>query len=218
MNLRTELPDISNHWLEMDWLNSKALMAELGHGEIPRVMMIPTRKVLHKTVQAMQAVDILDIETYVGTSALNFALARPQARIVSVDKKPREFRATRSGRDETPEQLLARAGLHNVEFRIECSLKYLRSAGKFDFICIDGCHKQSHVFSEIPLALAALKPGGLIFLDDMQPEDYVPLPGWDRIPGPWRAVQSHIIAGMPIKVAPVVHEGAKTATAFILKC
>ena len=219
--MRTTLPTYETQALAADWAEAKAVFERIGELEVPAAMMVGTRRILYQTVRAMGAVSVLDIGTHTGLSALTFALAGCDVvTLDKVDANGPNGRWLKFGRRKPIDTLRAAGVEDRVTFIAQDSLKYLRGPATFDFICIDGCHRESHVKQELPLAIARLKPNGLIFMDDMQPPGYVPRPGWDRIPGPWNAVQRLLAAGLKVRVVPISQtlEGEQTATAFILAC
>jgi predicted O-methyltransferase YrrM len=219
MNLRKDLPLYDIPELAAAWEKAHAVFAGLNELEVPAAMMVGTRRILFQTA-LLCARDVLDIGTHTGLSALTFALAG--CNVTSLDKVDANGPQGRwvKFKRRKPRELMKAAGVaERVQFVAEDSLRFLaRTKQKFDLICIDGCHRQSHVQKELPLAIRRLRPDGLIFMDDMQPPDYVPRPGWDRIPGPWNAVQHLIKSGLKVRVVPISQtlEGEKTATAFIL--
>ncbi len=184
MNLRREVPD-GTQW-DAAWGDAYPILQALAPSA-PCCMSMEVRQRLFKIVRAMPARTVLDIGTYIGYSALNFALAvGPKGAVVTVDIDPNH--AQRLNRPE-PQDIARRAGVHDrMQFVIQDARAYLQTHRGFDLICIDGWHEAPAVYEEIRLSLGALNPNGLIFLDDVQPLDYEPPPGNDRFYGPARAV------------------------------
>lgn len=222
MNLRSEMPKYDTPALAAEWHRARRIFENIGELEVPAAMMMGTRRILFQTVLAMGADTVLDIGTHTGLSALTFALAGCD--VVSLDKIDANGPTGRwvKHKRRRPVDTLKAAGVaERVSFVTRSSLDYLaHTADRYDFICIDGNHKGDYVYHELPLALRCLNKNGLIFMDDMQPPGYEPLPGWAKIAGPWSAVDRHIRAGMAIKVVPIstTLEGERTATAFLLSC
>lgn len=216
-HLRPALPDIDTPELEAQWQEALALLTDLGELGQPCAMAVETREMLFKTIRAMGATRVLDIGTFTGASALAFALAvGPGGSVTTVDIRPANdadghWRAY--GRPRSPAKLMALAGVADrVEFVTLDSVAYLKATHKtFDLISLDGWHKESAVYAEIPLALDRLNPGGLIFLDDVQPAGYVPPPGLDVIDGPRKALERHARERAPFRMIP-----APPAMAFLL--
>lgn len=198
MNLRSELPGIGG--LDTEWR-----FAVAQQETAPCAMGLETREVLFKTVRAMGARSVLDIGTYRGHSALNFALAVGQGgRVVTVDIK-----------DWEPEALWRAAHCQRIERHLCDSRDYLAgSHSAFDFISIDGWHEDFCVYQEIPLAIGKLNPDGLIFVDDYHPPHFKPAPGCDFVAGPYIAVQRLLKEGLPVRVIEV---GKTRGCAFLVR-
>jgi predicted O-methyltransferase YrrM len=213
-NLRTELPGFDTPALAAEWEQ------RVGHLDVPCTLNLGTRRILYQAIRAMHARDVLDIGTYVGTSALAFALAvGPKGRVVSIDTEPDHWRKLGQPH-HPPEQLMAAAGVAGrVEFLTRDAREFLHLTGRlFDLICIDGWHEDFAVETEVTLALPRLNPGGLIYLDDVQREGAELPPGIDRIDGPRIALQRMLKAGAPFRVLPQQQtlEGEWTAGAWLL--
>lgn len=219
MSLRADIPAYDTPELESEWQQALKVLIDLGEMEIACAMSVGTRRILFQVVRAMGATDVLDIGTYTGASALAFALTGARVTTVDIrDANAADGHWKNAGRPRSPADTMAAAGV-SVEFVTSDSVKYLESTKRtFDFICIDGWHESSAVYAEIPLALERLKPGGLIFLDDVQPVGYTPLPGFDVIHGPRRALERHIKENSPFKIVPLprTFEGEQIACAFLI--
>ncbi|MCP3905551.1 MAG: class I SAM-dependent methyltransferase [Planctomycetes bacterium] len=119
---------------------------------------------------------VLEVGTYMGAGTLSVAQALAangdeSEGVVTVDM--RDVNSERGpwalyGASGSPRDNLAALGLgHLVEFILGSSLDYLPShAGGFDLIFLDGDHRAQIVYREVPMALAALRPGGIILLHD----------------------------------------------------
>lgn len=201
-----------------EWAPAYDVLESLGELGVACAMSIGTRRILFQTIRAMGATRVLDIGTYVGTSALNFALAVGEAgSVVSVDIEPDHW--LKVGRRWSPAELMQQAGVADrVEFVTMDARDYLRTtAERFDFISIDGWHEDFAVEEEVELALGRLNPGGLIFLDDVQDEGETPPPGLDVIDGP-RMALARLLQRFPIRAVHMrsTLEGEWSATAFLL--
>ena len=194
-NLRASLPDYDTPELRAEWKAVLDRLEAVRETGVPHAMGLATRSVLVRVIRAMGAKSVLDVGTSTGTSALAFALAVGEGgRVVSLDIRDAnapDAKWKQRNRPHSPERLMRAAGVADrVTFLTVDSRHYLRSTtDTFDFISLDGGHRESVVFDEIPLALARLNPGGLVFLDDMHPPGFIPNEGCDFIPGPWRAAQ-----------------------------
>lgn len=219
MSLRADVPAYDTPELADQWQGALAVLTEIGELGIPCAMSVGTRRILFQTVRAMGAVDVLDIGTYTGASALAFALTGARVTTVDIcDANAPDGWWSKAGRPRSPADTMAAAGV-SVEFVTCDSVKYLSSTQKkFDLISLDGWHEHFAVYAEIPLALKRLKPGGLIFLDDVQPAGYEPLPGLDVIDGPRRALERHMKEKARFKIVPLSRtiEGEKIACAFLV--
>lgn len=218
MTLREELPAFDTPDLAEQWAEALAVLTHVGELEVPCAMSVGARRVLFQVVRAMGARRVLDIGTYLGTSALAFALAVGEdGVVVSVDNQPHHWREQGA---RSPDHLMRDAGMSGrVEFVTQDARGYLRQTeDRFDLISIDGWHEDFAVEDEVGLALGHLLPGGLIFLDDVQVEgEELPI-GLDRIDGPRIALERMVQDGAPFRVVPVRQtlEGGWCAAAFLV--
>jgi O-methyltransferase len=224
-NLRTRLPEWDVAERPWTWVRAVDVFLEVSALNVPCCMGIGTRRMLFQIIKAMGARTVLDIGTYVGVSALNYALAvGDTGRVVTVDNRSANNEAAfwkTDGRPMTPRNMMNHAGvLNRVEFVTEDSVEYMLSERRrFDFISIDGWHEDFHVYKEIELAMKLLNPGGLIFMDDvMTHDDPIRPAGLDYIQGPYMALQRHLDEGAELNVS-YIHQafGDWTANAFLLR-
>jgi predicted O-methyltransferase YrrM len=186
--LPKELPHLPTSGYE--WLNALDRMRDVGHEALPCAMGLRTREFLFHLIREMEFKRVLDIGTYLGTSALNFALAVGEDGLVTtVDITPDHHLNFYM---PSPAQIWREA---LVEKRIEQvfadSRDFLRMEPRiYDLISIDGWHQYDCVMEEIRLASYRLRPGGVIFLDDIQPPYFERPEGIDYIPEPYQAVQT----------------------------
>jgi predicted O-methyltransferase YrrM len=164
----------------------------------------------------------LDIGTYVGTSALCFALAVGRGgHVVTLDVKDANaddgFWKV-DGRSQRPRDLMERAQVsERVDFFTESGLNYLRRTDTmFDFVCIDAGKNKQEDYEVVRLALSRLNPDGLIFMDDVFPHNRPIRPGGFSEPGPWLVLE-RLRREMKITVHQFNRtiEGAEIRCAFI---
>lgn len=223
-NLRTQLPDIGGRALHQQWLQARDTMAAVNSLSTFRAMSVGTREMLFKTTVAIGARRVLDIGTYVGTSALAFALAvGEEGSVVTLDivdaNAPDGYWHV-DGRAECPKDMMARAGVASrVEFVTQSGLDYIQfTEREFDFICIDGGKNFAEDYATALGALARLAPGGLLFFDDVFPTGKPIYPGGYHEDGPWRVVkkltEDHPLRHVQIDQTP---DGGKVRCAFVVR-
>lgn len=110
--------------------------------------------------RAIGAQRILEVGTYNGASAINFALTCPHAHITTYDVRPEAG------------ELIAQAE-PTVRARIERRVadfahdgERLRTDPRYDFVFIDGDHKAPAVSADSELAFERIAPGGIIAWHD----------------------------------------------------
>jgi predicted O-methyltransferase YrrM len=172
----------------------------------------------------MGARRVLDIGTYVGTSALMYAMAVGHGgRVVSVDTDDvngvgGHWHNVRGA--VPPASLMKSADLaERVDFVRMDARDFLEcTCDRFDLISLDGWHEDFAVEREIELSLDRLTPNGLIFLDDVQAANEELPAGFDRIDGPRVAVERLLRNGAPFRVVhlPRTLDGDWCAGAFLL--
>ena len=219
--LLTGLPDYSTPELLKQWEEARAVLERVGELGVPQAMGVETRSVLFRVIRALGYTKILDIGTSTGTSALAYALAAgKRGHVVTVDKLDANDpygRWQKRNRPFPPWKLMHVADVADrVEFVTEDSVRYLQNTphNTFEFISIDGSHRESVVYKEIRLALKRLRRGGLIFLDDMHPPGFVPNEGCDFIPGPWIATQRRLAESSELKL---IHPVDGLPVAFLVR-
>ncbi|MEM8808694.1 MAG: class I SAM-dependent methyltransferase [Cyanobacteria bacterium P01_G01_bin.38] len=178
------------------------------------------RKALFHLLRALKPAHVLEVGTHVGFSTLHIAAAlnandvsandaSTKARLTTVDildvndpvKQP--WRAY--GLEHSPQGLLDAAGYAgHTQFVTSGSLEFLEQCDeRFDFIFLDGSHAAPVVYQEVPKAISALNPGGVILLHDY----YTNLEWlWENknfIPGPCLAIQRLQAEGADLKVVPL---------------
>jgi len=165
-------PAISQQW-------KTALAERSNHGidiQIKGSSNVVDGRVLFAVARRFRARRVLEVGTYMGAGTLSFAQAiaghgEDVEGVVTVDM--RDVNSDRGpwalyGASGSPRANLATLGLDaTVEFVLGSSLEYLPDhAESFDLIFLDGDHRAQIVYREIPMALAALRPGGIILLHD----------------------------------------------------
>jgi predicted O-methyltransferase YrrM len=126
----------------------------------------------------IRAKRILEIGTFNGNTALNFALNLPEAEIVTVDLPPNwdnnlainvpDLYANVTDRSAIGVQFRDHpsAGRIRQVFGDSGTLDFASLGGKFDFIFIDGNHHYDYVVSDTKKAIEVLAPGGVIAWHD----------------------------------------------------
>lgn len=222
-NLRCDVPDYDTPDLFIQWESARKKMVSLGEGPVHRAMSVCTRRILFQAVRAMGAKSVLDIGTYVGTSAANFALAVGEGgSVVTVDvvdaNGPNGY-WKQDGRPHSPRELAEKVGGGSVEFVTQDGTEYLRQTDRtFDLICIDGGKGEDDTYEQLPLAAAHLNPNGIIFMDDFFP-DGQPMPSGYYEPGHYLAVKRHMDEGAPIKFVYLSRtlDGSRIACAWVVR-
>lgn len=188
-NLREGMPDYDTPELRGQWeREGLAVLKRVGELGVFRAMSVGTRQMLFQSARAIGARSVLDIGTYVGTSALAFALA--VERVVTVDyvdaNAPDGYWKI-DGRTRSPAGLMEAAGVADrVEFVTATDANYLAGTDdRFDLICIDASKDSEEDYLTTGLALKRLNPGGLMFFDDVFPEGKPMKAGGYSVLGPW---------------------------------
>lgn len=176
------------------------------------------RRAIYYLIRHFRPRTVLEIGTHIGASTMHIAAALRRAqeedpeeayRMTSVDIVDVNDRATTPWLDYgscySPAELAERLGLQDqISFVTAGSLDYLASCDEqYDFIFLDGDHAPSTVYQEIPSALQALRPEGIILLHDYFPQLQ---PLWSNravIRGPWLATERLRSEGAEFKVIPL---------------
>lgn len=169
------------------------------------------RRAIFHLIRALRPRRVLEIGTNVGFSTLHIAAAmEPGAEITTVDivdvNDPADQPwAGDGGPAYAPRDLLAAAGLgETVRFVKGASLDFLEAPPeRYDFIFLDGSHDAAVVYREVPLALAALEPGGTILLHDYYPGHRWLWTNKVVIPGPCLAAERLRREGASVTVLPL---------------
>lgn len=177
------------------------------------------RRAIFHLVRALRPQRVLEVGTNVGFSTLYIAAALASgARITTLDiidvNDPAEQPwADAGGAPYLPRDLMRAAGFADmVRFVKSDSIAFLEQGRKqendagqqpYDLIFLDGSHKAEVVYREIPLALGALAPGGVILLHDYYPDHRWLWNNKVVIPGPCLAVERLRAEGAQITVLPL---------------
>lgn len=199
------------------WVRAHALLDRFpiieGHGGINP----GDRRAIFHLVRALAPRSVLEIGTHVGASTLHIATALSQLphgtedppKFVTVDiadvNCPERRPWERHGAQYSPAQMMRDAGFDPfVRFVTSDALTFLESNDeKFNFIFLDGSHAATAVYREIPAALRALAPGGVILLHDYFPDNKPLWPNGALIPGPFMAVERHRVEGAKVRIQPL---------------
>jgi len=174
------------------------------------------RRALHYMMDHFRPKRILEVGTHIGASTAWMAsLLKRQAledgvpfKLTSMDVKDVNCEQTRYwlnfGADCSPAERMSRLGVSDaVRFVASDSLQYLRDTkDTYDFVFLDGNHRASHVYCEIPLVLDRLAPGGVVLLHDYCPDGRIL---WSQEPviiGPYEAVKRHQREGKKLVPLP----------------
>jgi predicted O-methyltransferase YrrM len=127
----------------------------------PEINTPPTDYIPLATIaRAIGARRILEVGTFNGASAINFALACPEAVITTYDIRPESGELLAGAEPE----LLRRIDRRIANFADEGPR--LHAEPPYDFIFIDGNHRLEAVRRDSALALACVRPGGVITWHD----------------------------------------------------
>lgn len=172
------------------------------------------RRALYYITRSMNACNILEIGTHIGssTTALALAMSRNQGvkKLITVDildvnnELSRVWETAQS--PASPASFVKRLNLaHFVHFRVSNAVNQLTITDSelFDLIFLDGDHSAAAVYTEIELALKKLKVGGIIVLHDYFPNGEAIWKGKAPLLGPWLAVSRYNKENAPFKVVPL---------------
>lgn len=200
-------------WQEME----PELARVIGAADLPGGVNPGDRRAIFSLVRSLGPQSVLEIGTHVGASTIHIIAAlrlnrlresSPGPRLTSVDildvndPSSGPWRAHRL--PHSPREMAARLGAANwVRFVAQPSLEYLTTCGdRYDLIFLDGDHAAKTVYREVPAALRALNPGGVILLHDYFPHLQ---PLWSNgsvLAGPWLATRRLQKEGAGFDVLP----------------
>ena len=203
-----------NEKTQIEWKNDASKISSLRIPDMAGGVNSGDRRALYFLVRMLKPASVLEIGTHIGSSTIALALSALKNRIEGVNtkiistdiidvndqvNKPWEV----FGAPASPADLLNQIGYEDiVSFEIGNSIDKLSPPRKFDIIFLDGDHRASTVYKEIPIALNCLEDGGVIILHDYFP-NLEPL--WKNqmpIAGPFLAIQRFIDEGIGFKILP----------------
>jgi len=176
------------------------------------------RRAIYYLIRHFQPREVLEIGTHIGASTLHIAAALRAAHaddpasthhLTTVDvvdvNDPATAAWSKSGSTYSPRDMAERLVLDgHISFVTRRSLDYLASCSdRYDFVFLDGDHAPATVYRELPAALQALNPGGVVLLHDYFPELR---PLWSDgtvIQGPWLATERLRSEGADFRVLPL---------------
>ena len=205
-----------------DWWEANRKIQETGN--VPGLFSsasLANQYALYHLVRLIRAQSVLEIGTNVGCSAGYLSLALQEnsknhestkARLTTVDivdvNDPQIARWEEVGSPLPPVEFIRKIGCADVtEFVVSDSLDYMSSTNEvYDLIFLDGLHRASTVYREIPASLERLSDGGIIVLHDYYPEckplSSAQLPSGVK-PGPYLGVRRLIEHGATFQVLPL---------------
>lgn len=136
------------------------------------------RRAVYYLASYLRPARVLEVGTHIGASTIHLAAALSKvegARLTSVDIEPVNDPVKKPwltyGSKQSPAQMIEELGFTDfVSFESANSSDYLSAhEGQFDLVFLDGHHGATTVYQEVPAALSALKPGGVILLHDYFP-------------------------------------------------
>jgi predicted O-methyltransferase YrrM len=209
--LRSDLPNFAGKDLSAEWDSVRRELDALQLGDKPGAVNPGDRRAIYYLTRTIGAKTVLEVGTHLGASTSMLALALrnsrlPSPKLTTVDildvNGPRGEWARLNSRQ--PKAILEALKCEFAEFVTSPSLTFLKSCtSKFDLIFLDGLHKATTVYQEVPAALELLNPGGLILLHDFFPDGK---PLWSDgalIAGPWLAVNRHRNEGSKMTAEPL---------------
>ncbi|MBI2516061.1 MAG: class I SAM-dependent methyltransferase [Opitutae bacterium] len=128
---------------------------------------------------------ILEVGTYNGASAINFALACPEAKVTTYDIRPESGELLATAETEVRSQIDRRiANFATEDNRLAVEPPY-------DFIFIDGDHRLESVRRDSALALRCIRPGGIIAWHDYRHVGSEWLQGLNEVPEALNELAKH---------------------------
>lgn len=201
------------------WEIAAAKTSALGIAEGAGGINPGDRRALFSLIHFLRPTEVLEVGTHIGASTLYIALAFEtnnledgldwQAQLTTIDicdvndtsRRPWE----KYGSPGSPRDLLKAVGADRyVQFITDRSIDFLRKTEEhYDFIFLDGDHRATTVYQEIPIALQRLRPGGFILLHDYFPDGLPLWPNGAVVPGPFLAVSRLREEGVAIAALPL---------------
>ena len=203
-----------NKKIQIDWKNDVFKISSLKIPDMAGGVNSGDRRALYFLVRMLKPASILEIGTHIGSSTIAIALSALKNRkegvntkiissdIIDVnDKINKPWKVF--GSPASPADLLDQIEFNDiVSFEIGNSIDKLSLPRKFDIIFLDGDHRASTVYKEIPFALKCLDDGGLIILHDYFPNLEPLWKSQKPIAGPFLAIQRFIDEGVGFNILP----------------
>jgi predicted O-methyltransferase YrrM len=200
-------------WRELE----PELARTIGAADLPGGVNPGDRRAIFSLLRSLAPQSVLEIGTHVGASTIHIIAALRLNRLRDPSQAPRlttvdildvndpangpwrELRLPHS-----PREMAARLGAASwTRFVAQPSLEYLTTSGeRFDLIFLDGDHAAKTVYREVPAALRALNPGGVILLHDFFPHLRPLWSDGSVLPGPWLATRRLQKEGARFEVLP----------------
>lgn len=190
----------NNESLKAEYEAVRPIVKKLGLPEDKGGVNIGDQQALFYLIKHFKPKNVLEIGTFIGCSTVHIGLAlkgNPDAKLTTVDIMDVNDTVAKPwikyGSKHAPIENIAEAGCADrVTFIAQDSKKYLRTydGPKYDFIFLDGSHKATEVYLEIPQSLNILADGGVILLHDYFPNNNILWKDSPRIiPGPYLGVE-----------------------------
>jgi predicted O-methyltransferase YrrM len=204
--------ELGSEWSAVAPSIESALAADVASGSINR----GDGRAIYYLVRALKPARLLEIGTHVGGSTLHIAAAMRrniadgrECSLTTVDLKDVDGAGSapwkRAGLSQSPRDNIASLGMADrVEFVTGDSSAYFRECStRFDFIFVDGNHREDSAYADILAATGCLQPGGSILLHDFFPNQ---APLWSNgkvISGPFLAVERLRSEGRNLSAIPL---------------
>lgn len=106
----------------------------------------------YRLVQEMKPALSLELGTHTGISAAVLAAGYPEGKVITVNNRS---------------ELMESCRRPNVEYRTHDSLQDIELPGQIDILFIDTDHDGMRCIKEYELYIERVRPGGLVFFDDI---------------------------------------------------
>jgi predicted O-methyltransferase YrrM len=223
-------PEIAKAWEE----DHQAISRLYRAGELAMGVNPGDRRAVYSLVMSLRPRNVLEIGTYIGTSAIYMAAALQRLhgdrRLTTVDifdvNDPKQGAWRGVGLGKPPAECAKALGLsEHVRFHVGASQDFMRTTHeRYDLIFLDGDHDARAVYEELSLALPLLQNDGIILLHDFYPGGKPIRSDGYAIGGPYRAAARAQREDPAIQVLPLgklpwqTQRGSSTTTlALVLK-
>ncbi|MEE1612153.1 O-methyltransferase [Microvirga sp. CF3016] len=223
-------PEIAKAWED----DHQAISQLYRAGELTMGVNPGDRRAIYSLVMSLRPQNVLEIGTYIGTSAIYMAAALQRLhgnrRLTTVDifdvNHPKQGAWKDVGLSTPPAECAKALGLsEHVQFHVGASQDFMRETDeRYDLIFLDGDHDAWAIYEELSLALPLLQKDGIILLHDFYPGGKPIRSDGYAIGGPFRAVERAQREDPAIQVLPLgtlpwqTQPGSNTTTlALVLK-